>query len=101
MRRLAFCSLLLALAAATAAAAAGKEYTHQKYFDHYEGTKTCLQCHQKEAESFFHSQHYQWRGQAPDVVNSAGENLVLNIDSYAGFFKKLRFRNKIKSDKLT
>lgn len=75
MRRLALCSLLLALAAAPAAAAAGKEYTHQKYFDHYEGTKTCLQCHQKEAESFFHSQHYQWRGQAPDVVNSDGKSL--------------------------
>ena len=29
------------------------------------------------------------------------DSTILNIDSYVGFFKKLRFRNKIKSDKLT
>src|SRR5512143_3265503 len=45
---------------------------HSEYFEHYEGTKTCLSCHEKEAQPFFHSQHYQWRAQAPALVNSKG-----------------------------
>ena len=52
-----------------------KTYSHTGYFEHYEGTKTCLQCHQKEAESFFHSQHYQWQGEAPKIVNSNHKKL--------------------------
>lgn len=63
-----------------AAPLAAKEYSHQKYFEHYEGTKTCLSCHEKEAKSFFHSQHYQWRGQTPDLVNARGQRLgKLNV----------------------
>ncbi len=50
-------------------------YPHQEYFEHYEGTATCLECHQDEAESFFHSQHYQWQGDAPDIVNADGRRL--------------------------
>jgi hypothetical protein len=50
-------------------------YSHAEYFDEYEGTKTCLECHEKEAKSFFHSQHYQWRGDAPGIVNANGEKL--------------------------
>ena len=56
---------LLGLAAMPAVAA---DYSHQEYFEHYEGTQTCLTCHQDEAESFFHSQHYQWLGDAPDIT---------------------------------
>ena len=52
-----------------------KEYTHQNYFENYEGTQTCLQCHQEAAENFFHSQHYQWRGNAPGIVNARGRKL--------------------------
>jgi len=59
-------------AAAPAVAAAG---SHDDYFEHYEGTKTCLECHQDEAEAFFHSQHYQWRGSTPNIVNSGGKLL--------------------------
>ncbi|KDA55082.1 hypothetical protein EG19_00225 [Thermoanaerobaculum aquaticum] len=58
-----------------AAPLAAKEYSHQKYFEHYEGTKTCLSCHEKEAKSFFRSQHYQWRGQTPNLVNARGQRL--------------------------
>jgi len=58
---------------ATSALAA--EYSHKQYFEHYEGTKTCLACHKKEAMAFFYSQHYQWRGQTPQLVNSAGKKL--------------------------
>lgn len=58
-----------------AAPLAAKEYSHQKYFEHYEGTKTCLACHEKEAKSFFYSDHYQWRAQAPNLVNARGQRL--------------------------
>ncbi len=58
---------------ASPAAAARPTYSHQKYFEHYEGTRTCLKCHRSEAESFFHSQHYQWRGQTPQITNPDGE----------------------------
>lgn len=54
---------------------AEEKWTHNDYFEDYEGTKTCLQCHQREAESFFYSQHYQWKGLAPDLVNYKGEKL--------------------------
>ncbi|NWG00904.1 MAG: hypothetical protein HXY19_08170 [Thermoanaerobaculaceae bacterium] len=50
-----------------------REYTHQKYFEHYEGTATCLQCHAEEARSFFHSQHYQWRSATAKIVNGGGK----------------------------
>ncbi len=72
MRRMLLPVMVLALAATTAPA---KEYAHQKYFEHYEGTKTCLKCHTKQAKSFFHSQHYQWEGSAPAIVNSDGKRL--------------------------
>jgi hypothetical protein len=49
--------------------------SHADYFEHYEGTKTCLQCHEKEAEAFFHSQHYQWEGPAPNISNANGRRL--------------------------
>jgi hypothetical protein len=52
-----------------------QEYSHAAYFEQYEGTKTCLQCHKDEAENFFHSQHYQWRGNAPQIVNAKNRKL--------------------------
>lgn len=55
-------------------AAARKTYSHQKYFEHYEGTKTCLKCHKKQAREAFHSQHYQWKAPAPNVVDSHGKS---------------------------
>ncbi len=65
--------VLLVLAGfALPAAAAGTPSSHAEYFEHYEGTKTCLACHEDEATSFFHSQHYQWRGEAPQIVNAHG-----------------------------
>lgn len=68
-----FIGLLAALAAG--ARAQETEYTHASYFEHYEGTKTCLECHRKEAESFFRSQHYQWRAETPQIVNARGKRL--------------------------
>ncbi len=72
-------TLLVALVAISLAAgpasAAKRFYPHQEYFDHYEGTATCLECHVDEAADFFHSQHYQWRGEAPNIVNADGRML--------------------------
>ena len=70
-RRILISAVVIAIATAAPAAAATK-YSHQEYFEHYEGTATCLECHEDEAEAFFHSQHYQWKGATPDVVNSHG-----------------------------
>jgi hypothetical protein len=42
--------------------------SHQGKFSVYEGTKTCLQCHESEAIDMHSSVHYQWKGDARDVV---------------------------------
>ena len=57
------------------ALAQGQKSSHAQYFEHYEGTKTCLECHEEEAKQFFASQHYQWRGPAPNIVNAKGQAL--------------------------
>jgi hypothetical protein len=68
--------LLAAALSAGTAPADTRTWTHQDgYFEHYEGTKTCLQCHEAEATNFFHSQHYQWQGETPDLVNAQGRRL--------------------------
>lgn len=72
-RRFSVVTLALLLVAGTALA--GKKYSHQEYFEHYEGTSTCLACHEDEAETFFHSQHYQWKAKAPNVVASHDQAL--------------------------
>ncbi len=68
-------ALVLISLAADPVSAAKRTYSHQEYFEHYEGTATCLACHGEEAADFFHSQHYQWRGQAPNVINADGQML--------------------------
>ncbi len=45
---------------------------HYYYIQKYEGTKTCLKCHRKEAEDVFHSAHYQW--------SAAVDNTVIGLD---------------------
>ncbi len=77
----AFALLGAAIIAAPAAPAGQAEQrkapasTHADKFDHYEGTKTCLTCHRTEAQTFFHSQHYQWRGATPKLANAGGQRL--------------------------
>lgn len=68
-------SLVIVTCLAEDSSAKRRFYPHQEYFEHYEGTATCLECHEKEATSFFHSQHYQWEGDAPDIVNAKGQKL--------------------------
>jgi hypothetical protein len=66
---------LLVLSVSPAWADEKSQYVHKEYFQNYEGTKTCLECHEDAAESFFHSLHYQWRGSSSAVVNAKGEKL--------------------------
>jgi hypothetical protein len=66
---------LILVAAGPLGAGERPQYAHQEYFEHYEGTQTCLECHQEEAEAFFHSQHYQWQGEAPAIVNADRQRL--------------------------
>ncbi len=69
-------SLVICAALAGDSSAARRTYSHQDdYYEHYEGTSTCLECHEEEATSFFHSQHYQWQGQSPNITNADGEML--------------------------
>ncbi|MBD3872000.1 MAG: hypothetical protein IFK91_03625 [Acidobacteria bacterium] len=68
-------SMVSLLALVVLPASAAKKYSHQEYFEHYEGTSTCLTCHEDEAETFFHSQHYQWTGETPAIVNAEGKEL--------------------------
>jgi hypothetical protein len=63
--------VILGLAAPVSGAAA--EPSHAEHIKEYKGTRTCIKCHREEAESFFHSQHYQWQGDTPDLVNTDGE----------------------------
>lgn len=51
------------------------ENPHIKYVQEYEGTKTCLQCHEGEAKEVFSSVHYQWTADAPNIVNAEGKKL--------------------------
>jgi len=67
--------VLAGAASLPAPARAQDAFSHEGAFEHYEGTKTCLACHKDAAESFFHSQHYQWRGNAPQIVDAGGEKL--------------------------
>jgi hypothetical protein len=68
--------LTIALLLAGSPAAAAGKYHHQTYMrGDFEGTKTCLECHREEAEQFISSQHYQWEGATPDLVNADGQRL--------------------------
>jgi hypothetical protein len=71
--------LVAVIAAPAALAAADQPKSHADKFENYEGTKTCLKCHRKEAEQFFHSQHYRWKGKTPGLVNAeSGEYGKIN-----------------------
>lgn len=68
--RLVLIAALLIGSACTLAHDPDKPNRHADRYEHYEGTATCLECHEAEARSFFDSQHYQWRGGTPDLVNT-------------------------------
>jgi len=45
---------------------------HQGLVQSYEGTKTCLACHEDQAKAAFGSIHYQWKAPAPNLANAGG-----------------------------
>ncbi|MEP5763768.1 MAG: hypothetical protein ABJ308_04210 [Halieaceae bacterium] len=71
-----FSLILLALAWGAGAHDPTAPNRHSDRYEHYEGTQTCLECHEQEALTFFDSQHYQWRGGTPNLVNT-GETEML------------------------
>jgi hypothetical protein len=48
---------------------------HRDLVTTYEGTKTCLACHEQQAKDVFSSVHYQWKADAPNIVNAKGKKL--------------------------
>lgn len=48
---------------------------HQGYVQGYDGTKTCLACHEEQAKHAFSSIHYQWKAPAPNILNSNGRSI--------------------------
>lgn len=42
--------------------------SHAGRFSTYEGTRTCLRCHDQQARAFHQSVHYQWQGDASEAV---------------------------------
>ncbi len=75
MKRLTTPLILIAIAVVSTVGMAETTSSHEEFFKHYEGTGTCLVCHEDSATDFFHSQHYQWRGHTPAVVNADGRKL--------------------------
>ena len=57
---------------------------HEALVTTFEGTKTCLGCHQTQAEHAFDSIHYQWKAPAPNIVN-AGKKKIGKINSTNDF----------------
>ncbi len=50
----------------------------------WNGTATCLKCHQTEGEEVFHSTHYQWLGTTPYMTNGPDiqGKLDMGVNSY-------------------
>lgn len=57
---------------------------HHAYVQGYEGTRTCLACHEEQARHVFGSIHYQWKAPAPNLVN-AGAGKIGKINSTNDF----------------
>lgn len=71
--------LTLVVAASSRAQPQGEgtlwENPHRDLVTKYEGTATCLTCHEEQARHVFSSVHYQWKAEAPNIVNSKGRKL--------------------------
>ncbi|MBI1736212.1 MAG: hypothetical protein HYR51_13650 [Candidatus Rokubacteria bacterium] len=51
------------------------ENPHRTYVSRYEGTNTCLACHDAQARAVHASVHYQWKADAPNITNAGGKAL--------------------------
>ncbi len=59
--------------------------SHSGFFDRYEGSKTCNQCHLETARHVHESLHYQWNGPAPYAVNLERGGKLGSINDFCGF----------------
>lgn len=48
---------------------------HRELVTSYEGTSTCLACHEQQALDAFGSIHYQWKAPAPNLANVPGRSI--------------------------
>jgi hypothetical protein len=55
-------------------------FDHSTVIDKYEGSKTCIGCHEDEVKDVFNSFHYQWAGEITDI---AGKGSVVHGKRYA------------------
>lgn len=49
--------------------------SHAGRFSTYQGSKTCMPCHRAQVREVHASVHYQWKGEAPDVLGANGLKL--------------------------
>ncbi len=61
------------------------EISHANFFDNYEGSKTCNQCHLETSRHVHESLHYQWNGPAPYAVNLDRGGKLGSINDFCGF----------------
>jgi octaheme c-type cytochrome (tetrathionate reductase family) len=60
------------------------EDIHQLYFSVilYEGTESCMMCHEQVAEEYLHTGHFKWQGKSENIVGfengTYGKNQLLN-----------------------
>ena len=59
--------------------------SHANFFDNYEGSKTCNQCHLETTRHVHESLHYQWNGPAPYAVNLERGGKLGSINDFCGF----------------
>ena len=59
--------------------------SHAGRFTEYEGSKTCINCHQTQVHEAHASVHYQWQGPAPDVTNITHGGKLGGINDFCGF----------------
>ena len=64
--------IVVALTVVVIASIAQAKNPHEDFIGSYEGTQTCLQCHEREAKQFVHTVHYLWKGSAKNVPNMNG-----------------------------
>ena len=60
--------LICSMLTASPTAAAAQVAEHQT-ISAWQGTATCIACHETEAQEVFHSVHYQWLGQTPYLID--------------------------------
>lgn len=76
--------LALILGCFTPAIAFGAIISEHLAISRWEGTSTCLSCHENEAREVFGSVHYQWLGETPYMENgdSIQGKLDVGVNSY-------------------